>query len=253
MNALKSLVTSSSRPSLTAYRRCAADGRLRPSPSLTRSIHQHQQMHRRHRPSASIHSSKSITGTADGSCSFRMFSVNAVESDAEDADGNNVSREVEEANIRCQGSLYVQKKTTQWGGWGVHASRPFPKGSIVLSSSLLQSNDTSCSHSIQIDWNQHIMMDLPARFLNHSCDANVGVMMVANEGGSYDFVALREIESGDEIRFDYETTEFEVGAFSDCHCGATTCRGNIRGFKYNSSVVREKYGDTHISGYLLNE
>lgn len=98
---------------------------------------------------------------------------------------------------RCQGSLYVQKKTTQWGGWGVHASRPFPKGSIVLSSSLLQSNDTSCSHSIQIDWNQHIMMDLPARFLNHSCDANVGVMRVANEGGSYDFVALREIESGD--------------------------------------------------------
>jgi hypothetical protein len=40
-------------------------------------------------------------------------------------------------------------------------------------------------------------MDLPARFLNHSCDANVGVMRVANEGGSYDFVALREIESGD--------------------------------------------------------
>ena len=58
-------------------------------------------------------------------------------------------------------------------------------------------------------------MDLPARFLNHSCGPNIGVgkrrrskeeeeessssNMNMNEKGSYDFVALRDLDEG-EVR-----------------------------------------------------
>ena len=41
-------------------------------------------------------------------------------------------------------------------------------------------------------------MTLPARYLNHSCGPNIGVGGV-NENGSYDFVALRDIDAG-EVR-----------------------------------------------------
>lgn len=41
-------------------------------------------------------------------------------------------------------------------------------------------------------------MKLPARYLNHSCDPNVAVGGV-NESGSYDFVALRDIGTGEVI------------------------------------------------------
>ena len=43
-------------------------------------------------------------------------------------------------------------------------------------------------------------MNLPARFLNHCCGPNIGVRGDGlNSNDSYDFVALRDIESG-EVR-----------------------------------------------------
>jgi len=91
-------------------------------------------------------------------------------------------------------------------------------------------------------------MELPGRFLNHSCDPNVAVGQI-NASGSYDFVALRDISDGDEIRFDYETSEYEVGGFDECSCGATTCRGVIRGYKHNKDAIDRLYGGG-IAGYL---
>lgn len=102
---------------------------------------------------------------------------------------------------RFSGHTQVKRKNNNQ--WGVFTSRPFTKGSTVISSSLLakpnNTSSTACSHSIQIGWEKHILMALPARFLNHCCDPNVCVGRVANEGGSYDFVALCDIEAG-EVR-----------------------------------------------------
>lgn len=164
-----------------------------------------------------------------------------------------IPSEVQEANERCLGNVNIEKVNSDQ--WGVFTSRPFTKGSTVISSTLLNNNNgkpnpspESCSHSIQIDWDKHILMALPARFLNHSCDPNIVVGGI-NEGGSYDFVALRDIADGEQVRFDYETTEYEVGAFSECRCGAWNCRGTIRGFKHHADVIRAKYGE-NIPQYL---
>ncbi|EJK46695.1 hypothetical protein THAOC_34622 [Thalassiosira oceanica] len=105
-------------------------------------------------------------------------------------------------------------------------------------------------HTIQVGWDRHVLMDLPGRFLNHSCDPNVGVGREINAGGSYDFVARRDIGDGDELRFDYETSEYEVGGFDECSCGASTCRGVILGYKHNKDAIDKLYGN-EIAGYLL--
>lgn len=54
-----------------------------------------------------------------------------------------------------------------------------------------------------------------------------------------------------EVKFDYETTEYEVGAFSECHCGAANCRGTIAGFKHNADSILSKYGDENVAEYLV--
>ncbi|KAL9186741.1 hypothetical protein ACHAXT_010461 [Thalassiosira profunda] len=179
-------------------------------------------------------------------------------SDQEDDGGSSdneeeeVMVEVQKANESFLGQLQVKRVNPHQ--WGVFASRSFPAGSVVISSRPLAGTSPnpspdSCAHSIQIGWNAHVIMELPARFLNHSCDPNVGVGGV-NEWGSYDFVALRPIGAGEEISFDYETTEYEVGAFSECLCGAANCRGTVRGYKHSADVIRATYGEEHIAEYL---
>jgi len=158
--------------------------------------------------------------------SYESLQQNGLDDDDDDDDDETLL-EVEEANMRCKGSLEVRKTE---GQWGVHPTRPYNEGDIVISSNL-KHNDTKstlipCAHSIQIGWGKHILMNLPARYINHSCDPNIGVGGL-NECGSYDFVALRDIESDEELKFDYETTEYEIGAFSECLCGSQNCRGSI--------------------------
>ena len=68
---------------------------------------------------------------------------------------------------------------------------------------------TPGTHTIQTGWNRHVVMDLPARFTNHKCD-DVTVGLKPNHLGAYDFVAMREIENGEEILWNYESTEYEL-------------------------------------------
>jgi hypothetical protein len=66
----------------------------------------------------------------------------------------------------------------------------------------------------------------PADFINHSCDPNCGMR------GNSVLVALRDIEPGEELGYDYgyERTE-DMGEEEEklyvCRCGAATCRGTI--------------------------
>src|SRR4030095_10200293 len=59
-------------------------------------------------------------------------------------------------------------------------------------------------------------------FSNHSCEPNIGVR------GQIVFVALRDIEPGEELTHDWAMTdddEYEM----DCNCGAPSCRKVITG------------------------
>ena len=56
-----------------------------------------------------------------------------------------------------------------------------------------------------------------------------------------------------ELTFDYETTEYEIGAFSKCLCGSPNCRGKVYGYKYSGEVIRKKYCEENISSYLLQD
>lgn len=71
------------------------------------------------------------------------------------------------------------------------------------------------------------------RFLNHSCDPSAYISCKDRT-----VRALRDIEKGEEITFNYNTTEYEMFRPFRCECGASRCRGVVRGFKYLSPRER---------------
>lgn len=125
----------------------------------------------------------------------------------------------------------------------------FQPGDLVMRGTAIAASPMQSSHSVQVDWNWHAEMDLPAAFINHICNqANVGVR--PNDVGAYDFYALHRVDEGQELLWDYETTEYQIKAFS-CLCGSSTCRGELKGFQAHKEQVMKAYGKHFIAPYLV--
>ena len=64
---------------------------------------------------------------------------------------------------------------------------------------------------------QNVLMQPPARFVNHSCNPNA-------RGTDRHDVAIRVIEPGEEVTVDY-VAEHVPGLRLECNCQAPNCRG----------------------------
>jgi len=93
-----------------------------------------------------------------------------------------------------------------------------------------------------------------AVYSNHSCDPNCGIKNL------FQIVAMRDIESGEEITWDYDMTEdnetedkdsFYYWAM-DCKCGSAQCRGKIGSYKNMPQNIRDKY-EGFISTWLVKK
>lgn len=97
-------------------------------------------------------------------------------------------------------------------------------------------------HSIQIGLDRYVSThsygrypDSPARYINHSCFPNAGFV------DEIRLVALRHIQAGEEICFDYSTTMLERYWEMDCSCGASNCRRRVRDFDLLPFALQEHY------------
>ncbi|MBX9691479.1 MAG: SET domain-containing protein [Cyanobacteria bacterium] len=95
-------------------------------------------------------------------------------------------------------------------------------------------------------------------FTNHSCDPNGYAYF--NAGKTF-FVATRDIEPGEELTFNYNTTEWDMFEQEEvmkercvfqCFCGAKLCAGMIMGYKYLSLEQRLKW-QPYLSPYLARK
>ncbi len=87
------------------------------------------------------------------------------------------------------------------------------------------------SDPLQISERLYLHMYEPFIHINHSCDPNTAVV------GETNLVALRPIEKGEELTFDYSLTEWTWNRFGEyaewnmqCACNSQSCRGNIGQF-----------------------
>jgi SET domain-containing protein len=140
------------------------------------------------------------------------------------------------------------------GGQGVFARQPIRAGEIItiwggriISGDQFDEVPPELRHSIvQIEENFYTLTagELePVDYTNHSCNANAGL------SGQITLVAMRPIEAGEEVCFDYAMTDGSPYDEFDCNCGAPNCRGRVTGDDWQRPELWERYAG-YFSPYL---
>ncbi|WP_119166187.1 SET domain-containing protein [Algihabitans albus] len=78
--------------------------------------------------------------------------------------------------------------------------------------------------------------------LNHSCAPNLAIE------GQIVFVALRDIEAGEELTFDYATGDDDDWTMA-CRCGSPDCRGIVTGRDWRKPELQRRYAG-RFAAYL---
>ncbi len=140
-------------------------------------------------------------------------------------------------------------------GWGSFVIEPIRKGETVagfggwvMSGSMLAelSHDRQ-SRSIQIDTDLFLVSGPTPEagdMLNHSCEPNCGLL------GSQLLVAMRDIEAGEELSFDYAMCDASDYDEFTCLCGAATCREIVTGADWRNAELQQRYAGW-FSPYLV--
>jgi SET domain-containing protein len=109
-------------------------------------------------------------------------------------------------------------------GRGVFAARRIEPGEViidgcreVLSDQAVESLSRDERVFLSVIDGRNILMNPPARFVNHSCDPN-------GRGTDLYDIAIRVIEAGEEVTVDY-AAEHVPGLRLECNCKAQNCRG----------------------------
>lgn len=133
-----------------------------------------------------------------------------------------------------------------------------PKDSIIFSFK----NKVSCARtrtSIQVGNDVHIEAGDFGAYTNHSCEPNSFMWTcLRNEGKEAHvvLVAMRSIEIGEEIAFDYATTETSLTPHLQgisCKCKSPHCRNSIQGFYALPHQVRgELISKNMLSPHLIS-
>lgn len=72
-------------------------------------------------------------------------------------------------------------------------------------------------------------------YVNHCCEPNAGL------AGQIVLVAMRDIQPGEEVCFDYAMSDATSYDEFDCECGAPACRGRVTGSDWRDPVLQQRY------------
>jgi hypothetical protein len=141
------------------------------------------------------------------------------------------------------------------GGKGVVATRRFARGEllcafggvVMTAAELRRLTREEQFYALQIENELHLVTPRDrvagADFINHSCEPNAGL------SGASSLVALRRIEAGEEICFDYAMSDSHELMNFTCECGAPGCRKFIRGADWRLPDLQRRYRNS-FSPYL---
>jgi hypothetical protein len=144
---------------------------------------------------------------------------------------------------------YELRTRTDGKGDGVFATRTFEINETAMVGVIDGTLDGNDSHATQVGRNSWVRHGGLGPKVNHSCSPDCGVRL--NEAGACDFVARRQINTGDEITFDYAMRNYAIEHFpGDCLCGTSTCRGSVTGWKDLSDAQKSAY-DGEVMPYWV--
>ncbi|HLB46444.1 MAG TPA: SET domain-containing protein-lysine N-methyltransferase [Anaerolineales bacterium] len=140
------------------------------------------------------------------------------------------------------------------GGFGVYARERVCTGellvvwggSVVDYDTLVALPAIKQIRSVQVEEDRYLVSHStndPADYFNHSCNPNAGL------AGQIALVAMRDIEPGDEVCFDYAMSDASPYDEFECECGVPTCRKRITGNDWMNPELQERYAGS-FSPYI---
>lgn len=119
-------------------------------------------------------------------------------------------------------------------------------GAVVDGEALGRLTEAQRTHALQLD-DDHYQLPAeplePADFVNHSCDPSAGIR------GQVSLVSRRALAPGDEVTFDYATTDSSSYDEFSCACDTPRCRGAVRADDWRRADVRAQHAGW-FSAYL---
>lgn len=133
-------------------------------------------------------------------------------------------------------------------GKGVFANQAITEGEVILNltgpvislQDVYLKGDKQCN-PLQIADEVYVDLEPPGLLINHHCNPNCGIREDVY------IVAIRDIEEGEEIFYDYSTTiseDFDEDGqefIMTCRCGDDTCRKMIGDFKHLPKSKQKYY------------
>jgi SET domain-containing protein len=127
-------------------------------------------------------------------------------------------------------------------GRGVFTEEPIAAGTFIIpfTGPFLHYKDTTPeTYALQIG--PDLYVGASGNFddyVNHSCEPNCGLKI---DGTTVKLHAIRDIQPGEELFFDYSTTMDEDDFEMTCWCGKPSCRKTVRDAKHLPEETWQKY------------
>ncbi len=161
--------------------------------------------------------------------------------------------------IRCYRSPKIEVRPGGLQGRGIFATERIEKGEvvavkaghIVTTDQLSEITTTVGDYALQIYDGFYLSptskeeTERMTIFINHSCDPNVGF------DGQITYVAMRDIEPGEELCHDYAMERTDHYSL-ECRCGSDFCRGKVTGEDWKNPELQQRY-DNYFSSYVLSK
>lgn len=129
----------------------------------------------------------------------------------------------------------------------LHAIIPLKPGYVIADFSAAETLPYPTLYTVQLGHQKHITL-YPQflQYVNHSCDPNVFFDTTAMQ-----LVSLKEILPGEELRFFYPSTEWEMDQPFVCNCGSQNCLQYINGASRLSDETLSSYRLSHYVKKML--
>jgi SET domain-containing protein len=142
-------------------------------------------------------------------------------------------------------ALKIEARRSKIHGIGVYVIEPIRAGETIIevvgeristeeSDRRAEERDAEAGHTFMFYVDEDTVIDCGvggniSRFINHSCEPNCEAV---DEDGRIFVEALRDIEVGEELVYDYRLTWESTDDPEDlkaytCRCGARSCRGTM--------------------------
>lgn len=128
----------------------------------------------------------------------------------------------------------------------LHAAAAFAEGDVIICFSAKETQNFATYLTVQTGIDRHITLQPEfLQFVNHSCNPNVFF-----DTSSMEFIALKDIQPGEQLCFFYPSTEWEMAQPFLCSCGASDCLQLINGAAHLSIDTLSKY---RLTNFILQQ